>query len=133
MLCELRVTNLGVIEESTVLMGPGLVAVTGETGAGKTMVVGAIELLLGGRADPTMVRQGCAEASVEGRFVDGDREVVLRRVVPLDGRSRAYINGQLATAAALADRGGDLVNLHGQHAHQSLLTAKEQRAALDRF
>ncbi|MBT3247275.1 MAG: DNA repair protein RecN [Actinobacteria bacterium] len=133
MLCELRVTNLGVIEESTVLLGPGLVAVTGETGAGKTMVVGAIELLLGGRADPTMVRQGCAEASVEGRFVAGDREVVLRRVVPLDGRSRAYINGQLATAAALADRGGDLVNLHGQHAHQSLLTAKEQRAALDRF
>ena len=133
MLLELRVTGLGVIDEIAVVFGPGLTAVTGETGAGKTLVVGAIELLLGGRADPSIVRPGVDEAVIEGRFLDGDDEVLVRRVVPRHGRSRAYLDGSLATATALADLGSRLVDLHGQHAHQSLLAGSSQRAALDRF
>ena len=146
MLAELRIAGLGVIDEVEVVFGPGLTAVTGETGAGKTMIMGAVELLLGGRADPSIVRPGAVEAVVEGRFlcddgavssgVDGDPldgEFVLRRVVPADGRSRAYVNGRLETAAALAEVAGRLVDLHGQHAHQRLLGAAAQRHALDRF
>ena len=75
MLTELRVRDLGVIAELALVLGPGMTAVTGETGAGKTLVVTAIELLVGGRADPAIVRPGASEAVVEGRFVDGDDEV----------------------------------------------------------
>ncbi len=133
MLVELAVRNLGVLDDLRLVLGPGLTALTGETGAGKTMVVEAIELLVGGRADPVVVRPGAGEASVEGRFVvDGD-ELILARVVPRSGRSRAYVDGRIATAASLAEAGGALVDLHGQHAHQSLLGAGVQRAALDRF
>ena len=81
MLTELVVRDLGVIEEAHVLLGPGLTAVTGETGAGKTLLVEAIDLLVGGRADATLVRAGAAEGVVEGRFVAGD-EVVLRLFAP---------------------------------------------------
>jgi len=133
MLVELRITGLGVVNEVEVVFGEGLTAVTGETGAGKTLVMGAVELLLGGRADPSIVRPGAAEAVVEGRFVAGGNEHVLRRVVPADGRSRAYVDGRLETAAALAEVAGGLVDLHGQHAHQRLLGTTAQREALDRF
>ena len=133
MLIELRVRDLGVIAELALVLGPGMTAVTGETGAGKTLVVTAIELLVGGKADPGMVRPGAAEAVVEGRFVVGDDEVVLRRVVPASGRSRGYVDGHLATLAELGERGASLVDLHGQHDHQSLLTPAVQRRALDRF
>ncbi len=133
MLEELAVTNLGVIERVQLVFGPGMTALTGETGAGKTMLVEAIELLVGGRADATLVRPGCDEAVVEGRFtIDGD-EVVLTRVVPAVGRSRGYVNGRLAPVSALAEWGERLVDLHGQHAHQSLLRPSTQRAALDHF
>ena len=101
MLHELAVTDLGVIGELTLVLEPGMTAVTGETGAGKTLVVEAIELLMGGRADPAMVRHGASEAVVEGRFVIDGEEVVLRRVVPREGRSRAYVDGHLATAGSL--------------------------------
>ena len=149
MILELAVRDLGVIAELRLVLGPGMTALTGETGAGKTLVVDAIELLVGGRADPVLVRMGADEAWVEGRFVrdakgaasDGDRsgpgdvgdEVVLARAIPRSGRSRAYIDGRLATAGELAAVGADLVDLHGQHAHQSLLHAPAQRDALDRF
>lgn len=133
MLAELVVRNLGVIDEVSLLLGPRMTAVTGETGAGKTLIVSAIDLLTGGRADPALVRPGAAEAEIEGRFVDGDSELVVRRVVPREGRSRVYIDGRLATVGALADRCVDLVDLHGQHSHQSLLKGPVQRAALDRF
>jgi len=131
-LVELAVTDLGIIDRMSIVLGSGVTALTGETGAGKTMVVGAIDLLLGGRADAGLVRDGAEQAVVEGRFeVDGS-ELVLSRVVPREGRSRAYVNGRMATAAALADAAGPLVDLHGQHAHQSLLNARTQRDALDR-
>jgi DNA repair protein RecN (Recombination protein N) len=134
---ELRVRGLGVIEDVDIVFRPGLTAITGETGAGKTLVVEALELLVGGRADPVVVRSGAAEASVEGRFTideeaEGD-EIVLRRVVPHQGRSRAEIDDRMAPLSALEERGRDLVDLHGQHTHQSLLRPAVQRAALDRF
>jgi DNA repair protein RecN (Recombination protein N) len=132
-LVELAVTDFGLIDHIRLVLGPGMTALTGETGAGKTLLIGAIDLLLGGRADPSMVRAGCDEAVVEGRFVvDGD-EVVLARVVPTDGRSRAYVNGRMATATVLGEAARQLIDLHGQHAHQSLLAVGVQRAALDQF
>lgn len=133
MLSELHIENLGVIEKLDLSIGEGLVALTGETGAGKTMLVEAIDLLVGGRADASVVRTGCEEARVEGRFVTDETEVILCRVVPVTGRSRAYVNGRLATVAQLAEYGAELVDLHGQHAHQSLLGASAQRLALDHF
>jgi DNA repair protein RecN (Recombination protein N) len=133
MLTELRVSNLGIIESVDLLLGSGLIVLTGETGAGKTMVVEAINLLIGERADPGRVRAGASEARIEGRFVFGEDEYVVVRVVPADGRSRAYINGRLATVGELAELGSRLVDLHGQHAHQSLLAASVQRQALDEY
>jgi DNA repair protein RecN (Recombination protein N) len=132
-LTELHIENLGVIDTLDLQLSEGLVALTGETGAGKTMIVEAINLLVGGRADAGMVRPGSTEARVEGRFVFGDEEVILCRTIPLDGRSRAYVNGRLATVGQLAEHGLDLVDMHGQHAHQSLLGAKAQREALDAY
>ena len=133
MLTELRVENLGIIADLRLDLGAGMTAITGETGAGKTLLVDALELLCGGRADPQIVREGAADARVEGRFTSGDDEIVLARVVPGEGRSRGYMNGRLATAGELAEAGHDLVDLHGQHAHQSLLAPVEQRALLDRW
>lgn len=148
MLLELSVRDLGVIGSMTVRLRAGMIALTGETGAGKTLLVDAIELLMGGRADPGLVRPGAARATVDGRFsVDAsvierhdelhewveDSEIVISRVIPAEGRSRAYVNGRPATASTLAQLGRHLVDLHGQHAHQSLLGAKAQRDALDAF
>jgi DNA repair protein RecN (Recombination protein N) len=132
-LTELHIEALGVIDRATLLLGPGLTALTGETGAGKTMLIEAIELLVGGRADPSIVRPGASEARIDGRLVVGDDEFVLTRVVPADGRSRAYINDRPATASALDELTTGLVSLHGQHAHQALLSAGAQRDALDLF
>lgn len=133
MIEELSVRDVGVIADLRLLLGPGLTAVTGETGAGKTLIVTAIELLLGARADPLVVRPGSEEAVIDARFTSDDGEIVLSRVVPANGRSRAYVNGRMATVAALAEEGAHLVDLHGQNAHQSLLTTSAQRAALDAF
>ena len=133
MITELRVENLGIIDELVVRLGPGMTAITGETGAGKTLLVTALDLLLGGRADSRVVRAGSAEARVEARLVLDEDETVLTRVVPADGRSRAYIDGRLATVSELADRTRAVVDLHGQHDHQSLLQPAVQRALLDRF
>jgi DNA repair protein RecN (Recombination protein N) len=133
MLAELLVEDLGLIEATSLVLGPGLTALTGETGAGKTLLVEAIGLLVGGRVDATVVRHGAKEARVEGRFLVGDDEMVLARVVAAEGRSRAYVNGRLATVGTLVEEGMRLVDLHGQHAHQSLLATSTQRRALDRF
>ena len=133
MLVELHVRDLGVIESATVQPGEAMTALTGETGAGKTLLVEALELLLGGRADPELVRPGAREALVEGRFVVGDDEVILARAVPASGRSRAWVDGHMAPLTRLAEIGRGLVDLHGQHAQQTLLDAGAQRRALDAF
>ncbi len=133
MLTELVVRDLGVIGEMSLTFGSGMTVVTGETGAGKTLVVGAIDLLTGGRADASLVRPGASEAEIQGRFVHDDTEIIVRRVIPHDGRSRVYIDRQLATVAALSELGADLVDIHGQNSHQSLLKASVQRASLDHF
>ena len=115
MLVELAVRDLGVIAEARIPLPPGLTALTGETGAGKTMVVEALGLLCGARPDPSRVRPGADAAVVEGLFADGSdgdgsggdgSEWVLRRVVPSSGRSRAYVDGGLSTAADMAELGG---------------------------
>ena len=157
MLLELRVRDLGVIEDVTIVLSGAMTALTGETGAGKTLVVDALSLLLGGRADPVLVRPGASQATVEGRFLvdsickdrletifsssdnraengPGDeQEVILTRVVPAVGRSRGWIDGRMATLPDLAQVGAMLVDLHGQHAHQSLFGVAAQRAAIDEF
>ena len=134
MLTEIRVRDLGVIEDLALRLGPGMTALTGETGAGKTLLVEALELLVGGRADAQLVRAGAELAIVEGRFVgESGAELVLARELPADGRSRAYLDGRMATAQALSEVGAALVDLHGQHAHQSLLHQGAQRLALDHF
>lgn len=134
MIAELVVHDLGVFADARLVLAPGFTALTGETGAGKSLVVGAIQLLLGARADASVVRPGCVEATIDGRFVAADgTETILSRVVPAEGRSRAYVNGRPVTASELAETGAGLVELHGQHAHQKLLRPAEQRTALDRF
>ncbi len=133
MLTELVVRNLGIIDELSLVFGAGMTVVTGETGAGKTLVVSAIDLLTGGRADASLVRPGADQADIQGRFVVGDTETVVRRVIPRGGRSRVYVNDHMSTVAALSERAGELVDLHGQHSHQSLLKGSVQCALLDRF
>ena len=135
MLVELHVRDLGVIADLGLVLGPGMTALTGETGAGKTLLVDAIELLLGGRGDPVLVRPGATEAAVEGRFhaQGDDAELILARTVPASGRTRAYVDGRMATVAELSVAGEGLADLHGQHDHQSLLRPAMQRAGLDAF
>ncbi|MDA8315409.1 MAG: AAA family ATPase, partial [Actinomycetota bacterium] len=144
---ELRVRDLGVIEDLGLVLGPGMTALTGETGAGKTLLVHALQLVMGGRAVPGLVRAGAKEALVEARFdtssgedpggvgvpeVDGG-EQILARAVPVSGRSRAWVDGRMAPVGILAELGAGLVDIHGQHDQQSLLGAAGQRAALDAF
>ena len=139
MLVELAVRDLGVIESARITFGPGATALTGETGAGKTMVVEALQLICGARADPQRVRTGADEAVVEALFVrpvdDGgdEDELVIRRVVPAEGRSRAYLDGELVPVARLAELTATLVEIHGQHSQQGLLRPSAQRSSLDRF
>ncbi len=141
MLSELRVRDLGVIEDLTIDFGPGMTVLTGETGAGKTLVVEALQLVLGGKANAAMVRAGADEALVEARFVlvgdaDGDgegSEVILARSVPAHGRSRAWIDGRMASVATLAEAAAALVEIHGQHEHRTLVSPAAQRDVLDAF
>jgi DNA repair protein RecN (Recombination protein N) len=137
MLVELSIENLGIIESSRLTFDSGFTAFTGETGAGKTMLVEAIGLVVGQRADVSVIRDGAEEARVEARFVtsgpDGDVETILCRVLHREGRSRAHINDRMATVATLAEVGQSLVDIHGQHAHQRLMSASVQRDSLDAF
>ncbi len=133
MILELTVSNLGVIDSLSLTLPKGMIALTGETGAGKTLLVDALNLLVGSRAEPGLVRAGAEEATVDGRFLLDGEEIILSRVVAAQGRSRAYVNGRPATASNLAEIGSRLVDLHGQHAHQSLLGVEAQRFALDTF
>jgi DNA repair protein RecN (Recombination protein N) len=152
MLEEVRITGLGVIEEAVLEFSPGFTVVTGETGAGKTMVVTGLGLMFGGRADPARVRPGADRATVEGRLrieadgpvaqqvlnaggeLDDDgRTLIVSRSVSAEGRSRAYAGGRGVPVSLLIGLAGDLVALHGQADQQQLLRAARQRQALDEF
>ncbi len=149
MISELRVRDLVTIADVTLQLGGGLNVLTGETGAGKSMVVDAVALLLGARADSGLVRPGASRAIVEGAFdleesglrrrleaagLDlEDGQLVIRREIGSDGRSRAWVNGSPTTIGVLARFGSLLVDLHGQHETQSLLHADSQREMLDAF
>jgi DNA repair protein RecN (Recombination protein N) len=139
---ELRITGLGVIADLDLEFHPGLNVLTGETGAGKTMVTVGLALALGGRAGASLVRAHAPAARIQARFdapsdlADGwaeDSEVILARSVGADGKSSARIGGQLATASALSQIGAGLVEVHGQHQAQRLLSSATQTAFLDRF
>jgi DNA repair protein RecN (Recombination protein N) len=152
MLEEVRITALGVIDDAVLELSPGFTVVTGETGAGKTMVVTGLGLMFGGRADPARVRPGADRATVEGRLrVDPEGRVaeqvteaggeldddgatlLLSRSVSAEGRSRAYAGGHSVPVSLLTYLADDLVAVHGQADQQQLLRAGRQREALDRF
>ncbi|MBA3840099.1 MAG: AAA family ATPase, partial [Thermoleophilaceae bacterium] len=152
MLLELRVENLLLIERAELRLGAGLTVLTGETGAGKTVLAHALDLLLGGRPRAGIVRPGASEAYVEGVFAlpdglfddpelaelrerlpDDESEVVLGRRVAAEGRSRAFVSGRSASAADLRELGGRLVAFYGQHEHRRLTLASQQLEILDGF
>jgi DNA repair protein RecN (Recombination protein N) len=149
MLIELRIRNFAVIKEAALEFGPGLNVLSGETGAGKTIIMSALGLLLGIRASPEMVRAQAKEAVVEGRFElegdspaiealselpgqDGNQELLIRRTIAESGRARVLINDQLATVQTLAHLGANLVQVYGQHEQQTLLRNENHRQILDR-
>jgi DNA repair protein RecN (Recombination protein N) len=134
MLRLLRIRNLAVIEAVEVEFEPGFNVLTGETGAGKSIVVEAVGLLLGARASADLVRTGESQATIEALFDDVDgSEILIRREVSSSGRSRSFINGDLATAGALRDLSRRLVEIHGQHEHQTLLDPLSHVPLLDSF
>ena len=134
MLSELRVQNLLLIESAELRLGPGLNVITGETGAGKTVLAHALDLLLGGKPRPGIVRPGAEEAYVEGAFeADDGEEVVLGRRVSASGRSRAFLQGRTATIDDLRELGGRFVAFYGQHEHRRLTVSSAQLEVLDAF
>ena len=152
MLEEVRITGLGVIDDAVLEPSPGLTVVTGETGAGKTMVVTGLGLLFGGRADPARVRPGADRATVEGRLRiepgghvaqqvdeaggeldDGGQSLVVSRSVSAEGRSRAHAGGRAVPLSLLTYLADELVAVHGQADQQQLLRPARQRAALDKY
>ncbi|HEY2800425.1 MAG TPA: DNA repair protein RecN [Chthoniobacterales bacterium] len=150
LLSLLRIKNLALVEDLKWEIGPGFVAVTGETGAGKSIIIGALKLLLGERADKSLIRTGTDACAVEAIFdgVDSEKlqtsleesgvepsegELLLKRSFSLGGSTRQFVNGSPATLAVLKTIGDELVDLHGPHDHQSLLSADRQLALLDRF
>ena len=152
MLTELRIRNFAIIESLALPLAPGFNVLSGETGAGKSIIVGALSLLLGERASADLIRTGTDRATVEGVFDVHDRPeiarvldergveideaepvVVLKREISAAGRARAWVNGTTVTAGVLAEIGRLLVNLHGQHEAQTLLDPESQRRILDLF
>jgi len=133
MLRFLRIQHLAVIDSVEVEFDPGLNVLTGETGAGKSMLVEAVGLLLGGRASGDLVRTGEDVAAIEAIFENSGEELLVRREITAQGRSRAFINGALATAGALKELSSRLIELHGQHEHQTLLDPSTHLAVLDTF
>jgi len=130
---QLHVKDLALIEDVWLDFSAGMTVMTGETGAGKTALVGALKLLVGERADSSAVRSGAAEALVEGMFKDAGTEVLVKRRVGADGRSRCVIDDEMASVSALGERIGPLVDLHGQHDHQALLRPATHVGYLDRW
>jgi DNA repair protein RecN (Recombination protein N) len=133
MLRFLRITRLAVIDAVDVEFEPGFNVLTGETGAGKSILVEAVGLLLGGRASGDLVRTGEEVATVEAIFQTPDEEIIIKREVTAQGRSRAFVNGSLVSAGALKEMAGGLIELHGQHEHHTLLDPSTHLTALDTF
>jgi DNA repair protein RecN (Recombination protein N) len=146
MLRTLRVQSFAIIDDAEVVFGPGLNVITGETGAGKTLLLQALALVLGGRAEADLVRAGAGEAVIEATFEThapevmrvlgeggfaGDGEVVIRRLVPAGGRARAYVNGGLAAVSVLGGLAPLLVRVYGQHEHESLRRVETHCELLD--
>lgn len=149
MIEEIEIRDLGVIEHARLAPGPGFTAITGETGAGKTMLLTALDLLMGGKADPALVRAPASMARVDGRFADvvaavaqiaddagsevEDGELLLARTVAAQGRSRAHLGGRGVTQSVLADLADHLVTVHGQSDQIQLRSASRQRQIIDSF
>ncbi|MFO7528301.1 MAG: DNA repair protein RecN [Marinobacter sp.] len=149
MLTQLTVSNYAIAERVELQFNKGMTALTGETGAGKSIVLDALGLAMGGRADAGAVRHGAKRADITATFdvsaipeavkwldqheLDDDNDCILRRVISRDGRSRAYINGQPCPLAHLKELGGLLMDIHSQHQHQSLLRKETHRKLLDEF
>jgi DNA repair protein RecN (Recombination protein N) len=147
MLRHLAIRDFVIVDRLELEFSTGFGALTGETGAGKSILIDALALALGDRADAGVVRAGCERTEVAATFeigglpqviawlaandLEADDELLLRRVLDAGGRSRGYINGSPATAQQLREVGEFLVDIHGQHAHQSLLRAEAQRSLLD--
>lgn len=150
MLAELCVENFAIIDRVDVEFGPGMTVLSGETGAGKSILVDALGLLLGDRSGADVVRDGCDKATISARFdiadaadasawlheqelADDDNECVLRRVISSQGRSRCWVNGQAVPARSLRALGTQLVDILGQHAHQRLTRSTVQRSIVDEY
>src|ERR671937_1505008 len=133
MLRFLRIQHLAVIDSAEVEFDAGLNVLTGETGAGKSILVEAVGLLLGGRASGDLVRTGEEAATIEALFENSGEELLVRREITAQGRSRAFVNGALATAGALKDLSARLIELHGQHEHQTLLDPSTHVPLLDAY
>src|SRR6476646_2941910 len=146
----LRIKNLALVEELEWQIGPGFVAVTGETGAGKSIIIGALQLLLGERADKSLIRTGAETCMVEAVFSGASlarlqdqlakagiesspNEVIIKRSVSTGGANRQFVNGSPTTLAVLKELGDEFVDLHGPHDHQSLLSPEKQLELLDSF
>ncbi len=151
MLTELRISNFGVIEQLAIRFSSGFIVFTGETGAGKSLLVDAVTLLVGGRASIDHIRAQADEADLEAAFVlasdhsllqllqakgfgrAGETEILIRRVISRTGRNRTYLNGNLCPVHLLEELGGALIDVHGQHEQQSLLSSSAQLEALDAY
>ncbi len=149
MLTHLSISNYTIVSALDIELAGGMSVITGETGAGKSIMLDALGLCLGDRADPKAVRPGCERAEISATFdlrriaaahswlkerdLDSGDECLLRRVITAEGRSRAYINGSPSTLQDCADLGALLIDIHSQHAHQSLLRRAVQRELLDQF
>jgi DNA repair protein RecN (Recombination protein N) len=133
MLRYLSIQHLAVIERLEIEFDAGFTVLTGETGAGKSILVEAVSLLLGARASSDLVRTGEQLATIQAIFDTGEEEVIVRREITAQGRSRAFVNGALATAGALRDLASRLLEMHGQHEHQGLLVAESHLDLLDAY
>ncbi len=145
MLRELRVKNYAIIDDLTINFEPGLNVLTGETGAGKSIIIGALGIVLGQRAYTEMIKTGAEEAIVEALFdeemhpalenigIEGSEGIVIRRVVSKTGKTKAYVNDTMVSVQSLAELGRSLVDIHGQNEHQSLLSPENQLRLLDHF
>ena len=146
MLSHIRIRDFAIIEQLEFDLSTGLTVITGETGAGKSIMIDAIGLVLGDRAEASQVRHGADKAEItltihlqdqdilnwlKAHDLDSDDECILRRIITSEGRSRGYINGSPTNLSTLRELGEHLVDIHGQHAHQSLLVPSAQRDLLD--